>query len=512
MTRGQTRIMKLAAIALSSLVVSGCVVDSTHHDRANTTPSALSPSPAPTASPSELESPELEVSSSAPSPSARVVLSKAWTAKGLHAISKPVVAAGRVIFMTTGEDNRPVNQPFLVALDEKTGRVVWRADASDATVTLGVAPSVLVKDGVVYSYEMVRKDRVNALDAYVVAHDAASGKLLWRSSQYAQFTQYPSLCADNKALCMSAEDDWGAGSQALRIDMRTGAVGPEDDNAFPTVAHPGRNIGPDLYNPDERNPEILARYVDDQLIWSARLDSIFPPGYTTDDGWDVTLEGDTYFGSVGGPPTADRYVTDASAISTAGFDRDTGERHWLDVGSSYFCADFLHAAHVRCRFQGTVTVPPDLKVSEATFAGFSATVEGFDPLTGKTTWSWRAGDAPGLYAGSSGLFPVGDGTFVVNDTTGHHIVFDPRTGAHHAAPAGLTAWCTAENLYTYSVPYGSEGETTRLGATLLSPCSLDGAPVALPSRADALDGALDGDLFMWAQDDGVYAVNVAAAT
>ena len=144
-------------------------------------------------------------------------------------------------------------------------------------------------------------------------------------------------------------------------------------------------------------------------------------------------------------------------------------------------------------------------------ASSTVALEGFDPATGHTVWSFAAGHDPGLIT-EAGPPPQVGATTVVLPIPGGQVVIDLTTGSRQPVTPGLTAWCQAQVPYT-SKP-GEETvngtpSTKFLSQALLSPCTASGKTMNLPKTAPAFVGAIGaaaGGLIIWTGPHGITAV------
>src|SRR5262249_27205635 len=154
----------------------------------------------------------------------------------------------------------------------------------------------------------------------------------------------------------------------------------------------------------------------------------FPSGFSSDNGWSWHLFADegVVVGALYGPPLAisPKYVTDLEHVATAGLSEETGAVRWQDLGSSLHCHLGEPKYPVRCRRRGIETFEPGQPES---FDKLDVTIEGFDPLTGATTWSVPMGPAVSLATTSVSIPIAGPTEVVVTPPTGP-IVLDYATG------------------------------------------------------------------------------------
>src|SRR5258705_1791241 len=98
---------------------------------------------------------------------------------------------------------------------------------------------------------------------------------------------------------------------------------------------------------------------------------------------------------------------------------------------------------VRCRQRGIATTSRD---GPGSFDGLDVTVEGFEPKTGKTTWSIPMGPAKALVDDHVHREVAGKSKIVLTGPNGP-IVFDYAAGSVTAPSAGASYWCMMPMRY-----------------------------------------------------------------
>src|SRR5262249_23935988 len=134
---------------------------------------------------------------------------------------------------------------------------------------------------------------------------------------------------------------------------------------------------------------------------------------------------------------------------------------------------------VRCRRRGSGTFEPGQPDS---FDGLDVTIEGFDPLTGATTWSVPMGPAVSLATTSVSIPIAGPPEGDVNAPTGP-IVHDYATGTVKRLRAGATFWCMTAARYEIAsgfIARDGKRRYDRPGGSLAGICD------AMGNRLDAL--------------------------
>ena len=258
----------------------------------------------------------------------------------------------------------------------------------------------------------------------------------------------------------------------------------------------GRTIGPEglesLQSPD--HPELLTRTVTRKLLWTTPLSTIFGDGYSTNGGW-VFHALPTKNLLIGSVRLFDRsHITPddlqlGTALKMAAIDANTGHLRWVQTGGvEYQCMPQAAVVEggalvdVRCRW-GAGTVAHRTGNTYVLHTA-SLNVEGFDPVTGATTWTVPLADPTGQSPEKAfrRIEVVGEDTLLVTGRKGAQLI-NPSTGATQPA-AGTQAVCVV-GIQTPLA--GGErtinGQTTNTYATgsAATRCGATATPTAQPS-------------------------------
>jgi hypothetical protein len=437
----------------------------------------------------------------------------AWTHGELEPIGQ-FWTFGRVVagYATEGRELR------LVALDPTSGRQLWRQPASLGAIVPGVPAGVAEVDGRI---AYLRPDRKGRLFARLVVADPATGDdvavsppLLFRSP--------PGPCTDGVDVCATSQEDYAGRALPHRMRVGTGAYVPDPGSRVPGGSRVLAQVDPAdvLIEVGTEGVETLGLVRDGALRWRTPLRDAFPAGYSTDNGWswDLFREQGVYAGTVF---TADKVgrdgtrTTDLGATAaSAGLSTVDGSVLWRDRGSWIRCSGSLEAATdadrrdatvlpVRCRYRGTATSRPD---GSESFSGLAVTVEGFDPRTGRATWSVPVGAAPSLAGSETAPAIAGQTQFLIL-TDRDPVVLDVASGATHQPRDGESFWCRSVVLFDYREAYDPDGPNPfkRVGGELATPCDRHGRPAKqLPSAAATTTiGASAGRFTVVAGEAGV---------
>ena len=311
----------------------------------------------------------------------------------------------------------------------------------------------------------------------------------------------------------------------------TATTGTRLRSAVISTGTPGRDLGPGLYDPGIRTPEVLVGVTGGAVVWRRPLSSVFDQaGLSTDNGWnfDFVPNRGLFVGSVAGPPlsqTANSDVIDLSRTMTAGFRTRDGGLVWTSVGTQYICmilpctgtandnsGNVYRPPTFGLRIRGTGTIHVTIQPLHATFApGASIVLEGFDLATGRTTWSFNAGQDLPLIQETTPP-EVGAETVVLPDSTGTLTTLDLATGTTAPLTSGTVLWCQALTTYKTGPAYqGANGRssTTHIGQNVTFACNPQGHPLPTPAHVPTFIGPAVGGLTVWSQSDRVIAAPTA---
>lgn len=429
-------------------------------------------------------------------------LTQAWRTFSISPIGQPVAAGDMVVVYGTATEDL-----FLYGVAVSDGSIRWRQPASPGAVETGVPLHPTVLDGRVAYF---RPEPGGNRRARLVVASPGDGRDLLVSGPEV-FRSHPRQCADGRDFCVLVDDARGvSGLRRFALDGRT---------AVPETAAPpadSRFVGENLVELGSRNPETLAAFVDGTVTWRSPLSRHFPAGYTTDLGWHFELyrSAGVEAGSVGAPSRRDEGATiayDLAKARTAGIDVATGKSAWQDAGTSFLCDSKVEVEQkvpdsrtesvpVRCRYRGTARYGRGSTL--ASYEGLDVTLEGFDPATGRTTWSVPLGAAEDFMREGTNATRLGETEVLVQEEHGPVIV-DVLTGATRPPQGGDAYWCEKENNFTFR-----DGATARRwrGGTLLSPCTAGGSPsTVVPRYLPPALGATVGDRTVLAEAAGMVA-------
>ena len=321
-----------------------------------------------------------------------------WQRTDLTPVTQPVAVDGAFVFYEASGRHL-----HLVALDARTGKTLWSKLASVSDLTQG-APLGLDHSGSKIIALLGRS--TDSPVAVVSAVEAHSGKIVW-SSPPGTFGTSPSRCPDERTVvCAAGSLENGHEAGRLRFDLATGK-----GLASVAVDGPGiREIGDDLFDSGSRNPDYLIAIDGARTAWRVPLAGIFGAGSSSDYGWnfDRLVKPRLFIGSVGFTPlkvTKTFEVVDLAKQVNAGFRISDGSLVWRDRGAILVCsllpcagqrnlATTARFVGLRLRMTGTLTVTFTETFTPSRDA--TATLEGFDPASGRTIWTFDAGHSIGL--------------------------------------------------------------------------------------------------------------------
>ena len=426
-------------------------------------------------------------------PEAPLAEGVAWERPDLRPVTRPVVVDDQVLLYALRDGTLR-----LTSLDGRSGKTRWEQDASVSGLPGGVALNIPVIAGTAF---FLRAATGGSTAARLTAVVVATGEQRWSSDRAAAWDAIPAPCAKDTALCGSASA--GTEPTLLRVDASDGrttvTAGPTDE---PDGQAAGRRLSEYLIDPGGRAPEEVARVTEEGAeLWRRPVSELFGGlDVTSDSGWYFFESGELSVGQLG----PKREFTDAVKLgggAVAGFERDTGRARWAERGTD-LCSGALddlvgHADEggslVRCRPTGIVRlVDGEVEVNPA----FSVTLEGYDPGTGRTTWSTALGRVPALAGGDPSPVLLDEDRVVLSTRDGKATSVHLRTGATQDVAGSTTGWCSSSEDFQLA------GQL-RFSERMLSPCRVDGAPGASLSGLDPHYGYQVAGLTVWAGPDGV---------
>ena len=431
-------------------------------------------------------------------------LSLIWRNRELRPVGQPI-AIGTVAVGIVTKDRKA----FVVAIDAATGRTLWQQPLTPSRITPGEQISVtkLGNDKVAYLRPVV----ADTEDAKLVVADVQSGRDLAVSPDVL-FTSPPIVCANGKDVCAIIRESPFRHAQRsqFRLDVITGESLVENTRILP-----GTRLINDtgLIDLGDRPGNTLGLLRNGTVQWLTPSSAAFPSGFSSDFGWSwhQYTEQHVIVGSLYGEPTTsdgESVRNLASGSAMAGLSERTGKVLWRDSGSNFHCHLDTDDHPVRCRERGMVL----FQDSGDSTRDFDVTVEGFDPATGKTTWSVPLGAAKALSYSSRPAI-AGVAQVILDGPTGP-VMLDYATGHVEPPEPGATFWCMAPMRYELSPPYyaSRDGwlgtrhgwEYERPGGDHASICDDRGRPATeLPSIAATMAaGARIGNYAVIATSDG----------
>jgi len=419
---------------------------------------------------------------------------------------RPVLVDGTLIVGTIDrKDHLGIS-----GMDPEDGHTLWHAAQSPGFTPpgVGLAPTAAHRRGGGDLVGYLEPGSNTRLLARVVAADPRSGKVSARTEAM-YVTSAPQDCQDGIDLCFSGAPLDGDQVHEYRLRLADGRLVPANSGAPPgsrplSTTHGLIGLGV--------RPDVLARTDGGRMLWMLPAEKVFGKGATSDNGANFGYDSatDAFIGSVGAPRTGRRgqdfpFSENLASNVTAAIDARTGRVKWVAKGTRYDCWESFYGTGlveegrpletpVRCRGTGRVTYTGQDKPAVLSHANI--TVEGFDPRTGRTTWSVPLGlptlDLGGLIDSAT----LSRHRVAVFGTRIGRALLDLRTGKHQDLKDRELAYaCWRRTDVQYFLPYtlGGPGESTRTrygaGGTLQA-CTEDGydRDDAPPLSAIALGG------------------------
>ncbi|HEY7489463.1 MAG TPA: protein kinase [Streptosporangiaceae bacterium] len=387
----------------------------------------------------------------------------------------------------------------MISLEERTGKVRWRQPANPSYIRAVSGLSFAEDNKTVIFMRPVGAGRTRLVE--VVALDAKTGARRWvYGSQGIRVISEPHWCQENK-LCLTRRNLETGTEDARILDA---ATGKELADSAPVD---GRELGSQLYaSPDLT--ELMRIMPSGKEVWRRSVKELFGTDrLDLQGGWDVDTDGRRYLVDASGEEaySKDGHTYFFNRAITVGLDLETGRPLWREPGANRRCgsvaSSFDHP--VRCRATASETFHG---TAPSTYGVDDVTIEGFDPVTGKTRWSWHAGPVRGLVADDSSVLQLNDTTYAVRNSAGLHLL-DLDKGVRPIGGPAPIGWCVSRGFIRAAQP-PADGEERGYAAWWTSPCAVTGKQVRLPQTTPEFAGARSGNVFAWVDRAGVHAVFV----
>lgn len=422
-------------------------------------------------------------------------------AHGPRALTPPATGYAEVWLNT---DFQPTGQPiamgsvivglatqggrlYLVGLDPVTGRELWKQLATVPSSVTQAEPAHLVVLGDKVAYfrpDRMKNDFNHLVYNQLVVADPRTGDEV-TSSPLAQFTSWPYPCVNGVDLCVISHGNLAGVEHQYRLWMAKNDYVVDSESLPPSTRVLAE---PQLLDLANRPENTLGWLRDHKIQWRVPIDAAFPRGFTSDAGWSwhIYAEQRVVVGTVYSaiPAGNGAIVRDlASSAASAGLSETTGDVLWRDTGSVFGCLEHERHLPVRCRQRGTARFDARVRIE-----GLDVTVEGFEPATGKTTWSVALG-AEDLTVDPAASRTIAGDTKIVVHRSGEPLVLDYANGTLTRAGGETTYWCLTSTRYYMAPPYlsSSGARYDRPGGKLAAICDVHGQPAtALPAVESTL--------------------------
>ena len=431
------------------------------------------------------------------------VMEAAWSTE-LRAMHVPAATdTGFAFYRFTPERSFEV-----VSLDAQSGDVRWSAPASPSAILGGEGLNLAVAPG--GSRVVWMKPSRKFTDGLVTltASDEETGDTAWSfGSGKLEVDSTPSVCRDGDAVCVVGRRKPGARTSLMVLDVESGKLLQDRPLSaaanFRELSDGLRDDGKRFFGVNEAGKQ----------LWSRTYADVFGGADVAPDfGWDIQLQQNRYVGSLGYRDATNRNgsLDLRRTGDTAGFDARTGRTLWVKHNATVQCGSlqFLIDHPVRCSYKGSIVTRNGVD----DFRKLDVTVEGFDTTTGRTTWSWRAGNVPALFQGGVGVTRIGLAQYAIKagrETT----ILDADNGPVDAAKGALDGWCDGSDT---AVPRADRqialfGEEQGYATAGWYPCTTTGDTLKLPPNTSSFATTTVAGIAVWTNKDGeVNATRVAS--
>jgi hypothetical protein len=423
-------------------------------------------------------------------------LSEAWTTD-LKAMHLPLgTGSGFAFYRFT-----PDRAFEIVNLDAETGEVRWSEEASPSAIVggEGLVPAV-TPDRKRVIWMRSAKGFSRGLVTLVAAEEE-TGEVAWEfGAGKLEVQSTPSVCRDGKAFCVVGRRAPGERVTLMTLDIKTGKL--VSDRAV-SAAENFREVSEGLRDDGRR---FLAVNGAGKQLWTRSFKEVFDGADVAPDfGWDIQLQDGRYVGSLGYRDNSGREPNSVDLRrtgDTAAFDARTGRTLWVKHGATVQCGSlqFLIDHPMRCTYKGSLVA----KNGAQDYKGLEVTVEGFDPKTGKSTWTWKAGNVPALYEGGAGVTRIGPAQYAVKAGKGTTILDADEGPVGKASGRALAGWCDGSNT---AVPrenrqiasFGGDQGYNTFG---WYPCSTIGDDLEQPPSTPSFAVTTVKGVSVWTDQDG----------
>ncbi|MEY2402694.1 MAG: hypothetical protein QOD38_245 [Acidimicrobiaceae bacterium] len=410
---------------------------------------------------------------------ARTADDAAWVGQGPRPVSGLVGAGGRIVYLGVDDEHRLQ----LIGLNPATGAVAWNRPSTAATHVAGFEQRLVVEGDTVFNVEPAgaANSRVafpaQAADPFeVVAVDAATGRDLWHHPFGESMSTPLHRCGDG--VCV-LEDAPGRHVDITRLSFTTGAVTSEGAAAFdPLIGEDGELA---ISSPSGRDTFVLTSGFGKKVEWEHPRSELFGSvDVAPDTGWEGLHTGGVWIAWLGSP--------DGSDGATSGI-ADDGTLLWTQPRRPCPLIPDSFDFAVLCGHL-------DSSLHQFTLG----TIEGVDPLTGTTQWSFDAGSVDVLQPGSN-IVRLDATHFGLHVGSGN-MGLDYATGATNPLADGK-GWCPRFGDFV------QVEDAESIVATSWSPCTLEIGPDHVPPTAvpDFAGPSSDG-FGAWVENGEVRAAKV----
>lgn len=386
-----------------------------------------------------------------------------------------------------------------IVVDAASGEVRWHHPANPSWIVAGVGLSIEADEELVVFLTGAGGGAEERGVVHIAGADADSGEVRWLQRSLETVTTHPSFCDDSEKVCVIGRQ----GSVRLFA-----VLGRDGEVQALTAVDDGRIVSGNLF-PTDDSSALKRLDFDGEEQWRRPTTELFGGAEVSpDNGWHFRNQDGRYVGQLGidwREESDDVFRMPLGDRVLAAFDEQTGEPLWSQVGT-FVCGGIAFTLDhpVRCRSDGQWVFEHE----EQSLDG-EVTVEGYDPASGETVWSWEAGHAPGLIFSHESVRRLDTTTYLVTTDEGQ-VILDIATGDRQVSEEPLPSWCSERR--DYSPALKMEGKHTNdLVVTEWWPCHADGTALEQPMTVPEFAGARAGDVFAWVYDGQLHAVTAEEA-
>ncbi len=430
-----------------------------------------------------------------------------WSHTGPRPVGPVLNVAGVAIGTATFE-----RELIVLAYDPKTGKELWRRKASNGSDHLTRGSGMPEKFGQYLAFLSPAKAYPDSAGkARLVVVDPKTGKDKFSTGElFVDSGIYP--CPSSPNICFQEDRDLKGVEKEYELSLTTGKLTPAKSTGYPAGAYRLSYGLAGFYSRKVGDNYHYGWVINGKSLWEFPEKNFIPQSSQEEDkGTIQPAVPSTLFSLINQQPWPKLTRGTATASMTGRYlsvqvDKRTGKVLWREENTETDCLNADQGIEdgttgrkfsTRCRYSGKVTRTYRGKESYDVMSGktrqsvnndyraVKITIEGYDPLTGKTLWSTPVLNRDFLLddAETSYLPTWVTSDSVLVQTASGPTVLNLRTGKTRAAAKSDTYWCGDEVDYAVTEPQyiSQKGKDQQkrylhLGLDVLFSCTINRLP------------------------------------